>query len=183
MAERLTTIRLAVPADAAALAELGARTFRDAFGADNTPEDMTLYLTTSYGPELQAAELRSAGIVTLVAESERGLAGYSQLRAAPPPGIVGGPGPIELWRFYVEREWQGRGVAQALMEATLEAAAARGAGTVWLAVWERNHRARAFYRKRGFVDRGEKAFLLGNDRQTDRVMALALSERTGLPGG
>ena len=83
----------------------------------------------------------------------------------------------------MEREWQGRGVAQALMEATLEAAAARGAGTVWLAVWERNHRARAFYRKRGFVDRGEKAFLLGNDRQTDRVMALALSERTGLPGG
>ena len=38
MAERLTTIRRAVPGDAAALAELGARTFRDAFEADNTPE-------------------------------------------------------------------------------------------------------------------------------------------------
>jgi diamine N-acetyltransferase len=76
----------------------------------------------------------------------------------------------------VERAWHGRGVAQTLMEATIEAAAARGTGTIWLSVWERNHRAQAFYRKRGFEDRGERAFILGNDRQTDRVMALALGE-------
>jgi diamine N-acetyltransferase len=177
VAERLTTIRRAVPGDAAALAELGARTFRDAFEADNTPDDMALYLASSYGPELQSAELRNAGIVTLLAEGENRLAGYSQLREGPAPDCIGGPRPIELWRFYVERAWQGRGVAQTLMAATIEAAAARGAGTVWLSVWERNHRAQAFYRKCGFEDRGERAFILGNDRQTDRVMALALGER------
>jgi diamine N-acetyltransferase len=177
VAERLTTIRRAVPADAAALAELGARTFRDAFEADNTPENMALYLASSYGRDLQSAELRNAGIVTLLAEGEGRLAGYSQLRDGPAPDCVGGPGSIELWRFYVERAWQGRGVAQTLMAPTIEAAAARGAGTVWLSVWERNHRAQAFYRKCGFEDRGEKPFILGNDRQTDRVMALALGER------
>ena len=176
MAERLTTIRRAGPGDAAALAEFSARTFRDAFEADNTPEDMALYLASSYGPDLQSAELRNPGIVTLLAECGRRLAGYSQLRAGPAPECVGGPAPIELWRFYVERAWQGRGVAQTLMEATIEAAAARGAGTIWLSVWERNHRAQAFYRKNGFEDRGERAFILGNDRQTDRVMALALGE-------
>ena len=183
MAERLTTIRRAVPGDAAALAELGARTFRDAFEADNTPDDMALYLASSYGPDLQSAELRNAGIVTLLAEDETRLAGYSQLREGPAPDCVGGPRPIELWRFYVERAWQGRGVAQMLMAATIEAAAARGAGTVWLSVWERNHRAQAFYRKIGFEDRGEKAFILGTDRQTDRVMALALSQQDGPPRG
>jgi ribosomal protein S18 acetylase RimI-like enzyme len=177
VAERLTTIRPAVPEDAAALAELGARTFRDAFEADNTPEDMALYLASSYGPDLQSAELRNAGIVTLLAEDETRLAGYSQLREGPAPDWVRGPRPIELWRFYVERAWQGRGVAQMLMAATVEAAAARGAGIVWLSVWERNHRAQAFYRKCGFEDRGEKAFILGTDRQTDRVMTLALSQR------
>ena len=174
MAERLTTIRRAVPGDAAALAELGARTFRDAFEADNTLEDMALYLASSYGPELQSVELRNAGIVTLLAEDARGLAGYSQLRDGPAPDCVGDSKPIELWRFYVERARQGRGVARWLMTATIEAAAARGAGTVWLSVWERNLRAQAFYRKCGFEDRGEKAFILGNDRQTDRVMALAM---------
>ena len=177
MAERLTPIRLAVPSDAAALAELGARTFRDAFDADNTPEDMALYLASSYGPDLQSAELRNAGIVTLLAEGESRLAGYAQLREGPAPDCVDGPRPIELWRFYVDRAWQGRGVAQMLMAATIEAAAARGAGTLWLSVWERNPRAQAFYRRSGFEDRGEKAFILGTDRQTDRVMALALSPR------
>jgi ribosomal protein S18 acetylase RimI-like enzyme len=183
VAERLTTIRRAVPGDAAALAELGARTFRDAFEADNTPEDMALYLASSYGPELQSAELRNAGIVTLLAEDETRLAGYSQLREGPAPDCVDDPRPIELWRFYVERTWQGRGVAQMLMAATIEAAAARGAGTVWLSVWERNHRAQAFYRKSGFQDRGEKAFILGTDRQTDRVMALVLGQRDAPPRG
>jgi ribosomal protein S18 acetylase RimI-like enzyme len=174
VAERLTRIRRAVPTDAAALAELGARTFQDAFEADNQPDDIALYLASSYGPDLQSAELRNADIVTLLAEDESRLAGYSQLRDGPAPDCVRGPRPIELWRFYVERAWQGRGVAQRLMAATIEAATARGAGTVWLSVWERNLRAQAFYRKSGFQDRGEKPFLLGNDRQTDRVMALAL---------
>lgn len=174
MAERLTAIRLAVPGDAGALAEFGARTFRDTFEADNNPEDMALYLASSYGPDLQLAELRNAGIVTLLAHCESRLAGYSQLREGPAPECVGGPSPLELWRFYVERDWQGRGVGQALMAATTAAAAARGAGTIWLCVWDRNHRAQAFYRKRGFEDRGEKAFILGNDRQTDRVMTLGL---------
>ena len=175
MAERLTTIRQAVPGDAAALAELGARTFRDAFESDNTPEDMALYLASSYGPDQQSAELRNAGIVTLLAEEEGQLAGYSQLREAPAPDCVRGPAPIELWRFYVERAWQGRGVAQALMAATIEAATGRGAGTVWLCVWERNHRAQAFYRKFGFEDRGVKPFILGTARQSDRVMVVALT--------
>ncbi|MGH7579970.1 MAG: GNAT family N-acetyltransferase [Gemmatimonadales bacterium] len=174
MAERLTTIRRAVPEDAAVLAEFAARTFRETFETDNTPEDMALYLASSYGPDLQTAELRDPGMVTLLAEQEHRLAGYAQLRESPAPDCVAGPGPIELWRFYVDRAWQGRGVAQALMTATFEAAAGRGGGTVWLSVWERNHRAQAFYRKFGFEDRGAKAFILGNDRQTDRVMARTL---------
>jgi diamine N-acetyltransferase len=183
VAERLTTIRRAAPGDAAALAELGAHTFRDAFEADNTPDDMALYLASSYGPDLQSAELRDTGIVTLLAEGGNRLAGYSQLREGPAPDCIDGPSPIELWRFYVERAWQGRGVAQMLMATTIEAAAARGAGTIWLCVWERNHRAQAFYRKSGFQDRGEKPFILGTDRQTDRVMALALTQRDAPPRG
>jgi ribosomal protein S18 acetylase RimI-like enzyme len=173
-ATRLTAIRRAVPADAVALAEFGARTFRDAFEADNSSENMALFLASSYGPDLQSAELGNAAIVTLLAECDSRLAGYAQLREGPAPACVDGPRAIELWRFYVERAWQGRGVAQALMAATIEAAATRGAGTVWLCVWERNHRAQAFYRKCGFEDRGQKEFILGNDRQTDRVMARAL---------
>jgi len=174
VAERLTAIRRATPGDAASLAALAARTFRDAFERHNTPEDMALYLATNYGPARQSAELRDEGIVTLVADAGDALAGYAQLREGTAPDCVLGPSPIELWRFYVERDWHGQGVARDLMASSLEAAAERGAGTIWLAVWERNERALAFYRKCGFEAVGEKAFLLGTDRQTDRVMVRAL---------
>ncbi len=179
MAERLTTVRSAVAGDAAALAELGARTFRDTFAADNTPENLELYLASSYGTDVQSAEIRSSHLTTLLVEVEGRLAGFAQLREATAPECVDGARPIELWRFYVDRAWQGQGVAQSLMAETLAAAAARGADAIWLAVWERNTRAQAFYRKCGYVDRGAKPFMLGNDPQTDRVMARALPAEVG----
>jgi diamine N-acetyltransferase len=170
----VTTIRVAGPADAAVLAELGARTFRDAFGAENTPENMALYLERAYGLSQQTAELTDPGMATLLAEMDGQPAGFAQLRESPAPGFVTGPGPIELWRFYVDRPWQGRGVAQALMAGARAEAARRGGRTLWLAVWERNERAMAFYRKCGFLDVGSQPFILGGDRQTDRVMAATL---------
>jgi ribosomal protein S18 acetylase RimI-like enzyme len=170
----LTSIRRAHPDDAAALAAFAARTFRETFEADNTTEDMALYLAANYGHARQDAEIRDPGIVTLLAEDGRRLAGYAQLLGGPAPECVPGSAPIEIRRFYVDRSWQGRGVAQALMMASLETAVERGARTVWLAVWERNLRAQAFYRKCGFEDCGAKVFVLGRDRQTDRVMVRAL---------
>jgi diamine N-acetyltransferase len=170
----LTSIRRAQPEDAAALAAFAARTFRETFDADNTPENMALYLKANYGPERQATEIRDAAVITLLAEDGRRLAGYAQLREGPAPDCVPGAAPIEIRRFYVDRAWQGRGVAQSLMMASLESAVERGGRTVWLAVWERNLRAQAFYRKCGFEERGAQDFLLGRDRQTDRVMVRAL---------
>ena len=41
---------------------------------------------------------------------------------------------------------------------------------MWLGVWERNARAIAFYAKWGFIDIGDHVFMLGSDRQTDRIM-------------
>lgn len=43
-------------------------------------------------------------------------------------------------RRYVSQEWQGRGVAQALMATAIGLAQARGADQVWLGIWERNPR-------------------------------------------
>lgn len=167
-------IRRAASADAAALAAFAARTFRETFGAYNTGDDMAMYLEAQYGPEQQATELRDPGVVTLLAEDGRRLAGYAQLREGQAPDCVSGPTPIEIRRFYVDTAWQGQGVAQVLMMASLEAAMQRGARTVWLAVWERNLRAQAFYRKCGFEDCGAQEFVLGRDRQTDRVMVRAV---------
>ena len=79
--------------------------------------------------------------------------------------------PIEIVRFYARTRWIGRGVGRGLMEAVLREARARGHDRVWLGVWERNERAIAFYKKWGFIKVGSQPFQLGNDIQTDLVMA------------
>jgi ribosomal protein S18 acetylase RimI-like enzyme len=65
------------------------------------------------------------------------------------------------------------------MAAAQEAGRELGGRTLWLAVWERNPRAIAFYEKFGFRDVGRQDFRLGSDLQTDRVMVADLA---GSPG-
>jgi ribosomal protein S18 acetylase RimI-like enzyme len=168
------TIRPGIPADAGRLAGLAARTFEETFGSANDPGDMALYLSSAYGLAQQAQELADPAIGTLLAEADGRLAGYAQIREGGAPGCVAGEHPIEIRRFYVDRPWQGQGLAQVLMQAVRDAAAARGGRTLWLGVWERNTRAQAFYRKCGFVDVGSQPFVLGSDQQTDRIMTCAL---------
>ena len=169
-------IRLAVPEDVAPLAALAERTFRDTFAADNTPEDMTAHIAQSYSPVHQARELGDPAVTTLVAVSPTGeLMAYAQLRDGTAPACVTGPAPLELQRFYVAAAHHGKGLAQELMTAVLEAAVRRGAATLWLGVWEHNPRAQAFYRKFGFVDVGAHTFVFGSDPQTDRLMTRSLA--------
>lgn len=160
--------------DAAVLAALARHTFHETFAENNDPVDMALHLERSYGVEQQGVELRDPGIATLLVEEEGVAIAYAQVRDHDAPECVRGPQPVELWRFYVDRGWHGRGVATALMERVKEEARQRGARTLWLGVWEHNARARAFYAKCGFVDVGEHIFLFGTDPQTDRVMTTAL---------
>ena len=71
-------------------------------------------------------------------------------------------------------EVDGEVIAPPLMERLTAAARERGPETLWLGVWERNDRARAFYAKCGFATVGEHIFLFGTDPQTDLVMVAAL---------
>ncbi len=167
-------IRPAASNDAEVLAELARRTFHDTFAATNDAADMALYLSRAYGIDQQTREITDRDIVTLLVEEGGEAVAYAQLRSGHVPACVAGEKPIELWRFYVSREWHGRGIAQRLMERVISEARARGAKTLWLGVWERNDRARAFYVKSGYADVGEHIFLFGTDPQTDRIMVTTL---------
>lgn len=169
-----TVIRRATIEDAAELAAFAERTFAETFGAENTPENLAAHLARAFGISQQSAELGDPRIVTLLIECGRTLVAFAQLRRGAPPACVTGSEPLEILRFYVDRPWHGRGVAQSLMAAVDDAARAVGAHTLWLGVWERNPRAIAFYAKCGFTDVGEQSFMVGGDRQTDRVMARSL---------
>jgi ribosomal protein S18 acetylase RimI-like enzyme len=164
-------IRRASPADAATLATLGATAFADTFAADNTPADMAAYLDSSFGEAIQRAELTDLRRIALLAELAGEAVGYAVLREGHAPPCVGDSQGIEIERLYASTAMIGRGVGAALMQRCIDEARERGRRTIWLGVWERNARAIAFYRRWGFTDVGSQEFLLGADRQTDRVMA------------
>jgi ribosomal protein S18 acetylase RimI-like enzyme len=171
-------LRRGQAADAEALARFAARTFAETFGPDNRPEDIAAHLANSYGSAQQGRELADPDYITLLVEGSDGIAGYAQLRRGNPPPCVATGAPVELYRFYVDRGWQGTGLAQRLMEAVQAAAAAWGGRSIWLSVWERNPRAIAFYVKSGYRDVGTADFYVGPDRQTDRVLVTGIIDKT-----
>mgnify|MGYP004496663255 CR=1 FL=1 len=164
------TIRRATAADAGPLSALALRSFMEAFAAQNDPDDVAAYTSRVYGPAQQAAEIAHPDVVTLIGEVEGRMAAYAQVRwIAPGPGVTG-PEPVELMRFYVDQPWHGRGVAHRMMDAALAAAREMGARTIWLAVWEHNPRAMAFYTRRGFRVVGAQDFWMGRELQNDFTM-------------
>ena len=168
-------IRRGKAEDAELLAELGARTFRETFAADNTPEDMAVYLASAFTPELQAAELADPHCLFQIAETSVVAVGYALIRSGSVPHGVNGKKPIELVRLYVSRESLGSGVGAALMQACIDEAKQRDYETLWLGVWEHNQRAQTFYRKWNFHEVGTHVFQLGDDLQTDMLMQRSIS--------
>jgi ribosomal protein S18 acetylase RimI-like enzyme len=171
-------IRKAGITDAANLAKLAERTFRDAFEESNTPEDLALHCNAHYGEAIQHRELSDLAVEILVCEHEATLIAYAQLRTGKPPACVTAQRPIEIQRFYVSKDWHGKGLAHELMTAAIKRTEQRGADQVWLGVWEHNPRAIAFYRKWGFAEVGDHIFPLGTDPQRDIVMTRNLLQAT-----
>lgn len=165
----------ATAADAPLLAEFGARTFFESFAADNDPGDMRRHLESQFSPAIQLAEIANPALDTLIMRASNGDAvAFAQLRTGKKTNGVPAAGTIELWRFYVDKRWHGQGVAHTLMNAAKARGQRRGAGTMWLGVWERNARAQAFYRKHGFEKVGSQVFVVGSDPQTDDVLLCPL---------
>lgn len=169
-------IRHATIADAELLSELGARTFFETFAADNSEENMSEYLSAAFTLEQQANELSDQQRSVFIAEIEGQAVGYAMLLPDDAPNQITGKKPIELVRLYVSKESIGSGVGAALMQACLDEAAARNFKTIWLGVWENNHRAQAFYRKWQFEEVGTHVFHLGDDPQRDLLMQRAIRD-------
>ncbi len=163
-------------ADAAPLAVFAARTFEETFAHTTSAADMAVHLARSYGPSQQGAELADPAITTILGCAGPEIVAYAQVRPGAPPIDLGLDAPVEVYRFYVDGGWHGRGLAQRLMTEVLAAARNFGGHTLWLSVWEGNERAKAYYQKAGFADRGRIDFWLGDDRQTDCVYVRSLPD-------
>lgn len=143
------------------------RTFYDSFAAQNTPEDIALYMDKQFTRESLMAEVGMPGNIFLLAYLEGQPAGYARLLEHELPQGAGEGPAIEIVRIYAERSAIGKGVGKALMQYAIDLGREKGKKWIWLGVWEHNHRAIAFYTKWGFEKFGDHPFILGSDVQTD----------------
>jgi len=164
------TIRKATSADADVLSELALRIFLDTFAAQNNPEDVELHAQHSYSREIQLEEINDPAFTYLIAEVDGKAVAFAMIGLPRSESCARFEAPIELFRFYVDKEWHGKGIAQPMMKACENVALSLGGRTICLSVWLENPRAIRFYEKMGFRKEGTQPYVLGNDVQTDWVM-------------
>jgi ribosomal protein S18 acetylase RimI-like enzyme len=168
-------IREATLEDAPLLADLAARLFQQTFAPMNTPEDMEFYLAGAFSKELQSMELGDPNRATVLAFDDAGTAiGFAMMRRGSRSEGVVAERPVEIQRIYADRSMHGRGLGSRLMNSCVEQARAWNGDLLWLAVWEENARAIAFYKRSGFEVVGVQDFVLGSDVQHDLVMGRPL---------
>jgi len=163
------TIRRATLADTVTLSAISRQTFYDTFTGTCTNEDMQLFLEDYFNLKQVQAELNNKNDYYYLAETDGRVAGYLRFME----DYVNFPvmkrwKSLELKRIYVIKEFQGKGVAQQLMDHTLQYAKENNYQVVWLGVWEHNLRAQKFYEKYGFVNSGHTHYFpIGSTPQTD----------------
>jgi GNAT superfamily N-acetyltransferase len=167
--------RLAGVSDAGALAGFMERNFLAAYGDCSTPENVAAAVSKHYGLEAQLRQLADGGRANLVAELDGALVGHAQLRfdAAAPAPVQPLPA-AEIARFYVDTAWHGRGVAAAMMAEVRRIAAAHGAASLWLSVWQQQPQAIRYYEKEGFRIAGALVFEVGDDPKDDWLMVRSI---------
>lgn len=182
-------IRTATASDSKALAALGTEVFTATFAHSCTKEQLQAFLDEAYTPEAVAKDIADSSKDVLVATEEEGddgpssstpdggskLLGFMYLtRGSSDPCVEHLDRPVELQRLYIALGAHGKGLGKALSLAADERAREQGFKTIWLGVWEENHKAQAFYRKMGYERIGEHVFDVGGDLQTDEIWWKAL---------
>ena len=154
--------------DAAAVADLFAQCFVETFAHLYRQEDLDFFLGGMTGQAF-AAEIADGGFALRLAESGGEPIGFAKLGPAMLP-IESPEGTLELMQIYVLKPWQGQGIAQELYGWAEDEARRRGGTHLQLTVYIDNHRARSFYDRRGFLDVGRYAFMVGGHADEDIIM-------------
>ena len=167
------TIRVCTPADAEALALIGAATFLETFAGVLDGQAVVAHCAQAHDPG-RYEQLMGLGCRIWIAETEPDRCPVGYVVVGPSLLPIARPGELDIKRIYVLSRWHGNGIGRALMDKAVEYARSDHQERLIVGVYVGNARAQAFYERWGFAKIGERTFSVGPRQYEDYVYALKL---------
>lgn len=168
-------LRPAQAGDALCLSVLAMQVFLDTYATQGIRPAIAREVLSSYGEAVFDAAIASPSARLCVAERAGHLLGFAHVTLGMAHEQVPGGPQAELLRLYVQEPFTGRQLGSRLLAEAERLAAAAGARVLWLTPWVHNHRALAFYARRGYADHGLTVFQFEGESHDNRVLARSLA--------
>ncbi len=168
-------LRYATIKDADELCQFARQAFYDTYASYNDEQDMAAYINEAFTIARTEEGINNPLTKFLLIWNNDELCGFTKLTWGNRPDAPNTTEKqLEIARFYVAKQFIGKGVGKLLMEASTDYAKQCNAACIWLQVWQENKRAIQFYTKWGFEIVSDWTFMLGNDKQEDYIMVKQL---------
>ncbi len=170
-------LRPAVADDALCLSVLAMQVFLDTYATRGIRPAIAREVLAGYTQDIFSSAIGSASARLCVAEVDGHLVGFAHVTLGAAHALAPQAGTSELLRLYVQEPFTGQGVGSLLLADAERLAAEAHTQVLWLTPWVHNHRARAFYARRGYEDRGLTHFVFEGESHENRLLTKALAPR------
>ncbi|QBN18430.1 GNAT family N-acetyltransferase [Flavobacterium nackdongense] len=173
-------IRKASIADLEIIQEISTKTFVETFAESNTSENLENYIQEHFNAAQVASEINHPESLFYLATLGTDTLGYLKLNFGNAQTEIHNPQAMEIQRIYVLKAFHGKKIGQLFLNHAVKIGQQSGVDSIWLGVWEENHKAIEFYSKNDFIEFDKHTFTLGGDVQTDLLMELRIINQANL---
>lgn len=168
------TIKNVTTDDVKELQAISRETFKKTFDAYTAPDDMARFLKEDYETNKLINEINNpdSRFFFLMVKDE--VAGYLKVNVGDAQTEDLKPNALEVERIYLREKFQHQGLGLVLIKLAEKLAREENKDYMWLGVYEKNIVAQKFYAKDGFERVSEHVFQVGDDAQTDYLLAKKL---------
>jgi|JI10StandDraft_1071094.scaffolds.fasta_scaffold467159_1 ribosomal protein S18 acetylase RimI-like enzyme len=157
------------------LRNISVQTFTETFAHQNSESDMHKYVSENLSIEQLTKELNTKGSSFYFLNLNSDVIGYLKINTGKAQTELKNDISLEIERIYIKHEFHGKNIGKQLLDKAIEIAKEHHYQYIWLAVWELNLKAIAFYKKHNFVEFDKHIFKLGDDEQIDLMMKMNLN--------
>ena len=164
-------LRLAEAEDALCVSVLVMQVFLDTYATEGIRPQIAREVLSSYSQSSFTTAISDPQSRLCVAERNGHLVGFAQVTLGATHELAPAGEQAELLHLYVQEPITGRKIGSQHLEQAENLAYLAGSSVLWLTPWVHNHRALAFYLRRGYQDFGLTHFVFEGESHENRVHA------------